>query len=261
MTATEHPISMAVKFPTSNPDGEAAAHVELGASLDDVPTWSLQTLNTGPARSSPAYGRHLEATIGSSYDWSDELRFDKRTGKLRSFVLKTPEAGALEPAIARSWLARPRRTGIPVLDHRENGFHVDPLDLRHLAEDAAALVVAGARLPPADRDSLRLAIGRDTDLLFHHGRYSGWILGSPIAHLVSEPGEAAPRTEDPRLHEPLREYLALVVEPNIAQMGDEDPDLRAELHALRARVRATDGLQARALESGIERVLETFYPA
>jgi hypothetical protein len=38
-------------------------------------------------------------------------------------------------------------------------------------------------LPPTDRDSLRLAIGRDTDLLFHRGRYSGWILGSPIAHL------------------------------------------------------------------------------
>lgn len=261
MTAIDHPRSMPVTFPTSNPDGEAAGHVELGASLDDVPAWSLHTLNAGPARSSPAYGRHLEVTIGSSYDWSDELRFDKRTGKLRSFGLKTPDAGALEPAIARSWLALSRRTGIPVLDHCENGFHVDPLDLRHLTEDAAALVVAGAALPPADRDSLRLAIGLDIDLLFHHGRYSGWILASPIAHLVSEPGETASGTDAPRLHEPLREYLALVVEPIIARMGDEDPDLRAELHALRARVRAIDGQQARALESGIERVLETFYPA
>jgi hypothetical protein len=41
MTATEHPISMAVAFPTSNPDNEAVAHVDLGASLDDVPTWAL----------------------------------------------------------------------------------------------------------------------------------------------------------------------------------------------------------------------------
>ncbi len=260
MTASEHLISMTVMFPTSTPDGEAAAHIELGATLDDVPTWSLQTLNAGPARSSPAYGRYLEATVGSSYDWSDELRFDKRTGKLRGFVLKMPEAGALEPAIARSWLALPRQTGIPVLDHPENGFHVDPLDLRYLAENAAALVVAGAALPSADLDSLRLAIDRDTDLLFHHGRYSGWILGSPIAHLVSEPGEATPGTVDPRLHEPLREYLALVVEPNIARMGDEDPDLRAALCALRVRVRDIDGEQARALDGGIQRVLETFYP-
>jgi hypothetical protein len=94
---------MVITFPTSNPDDEAAAHVEFGASLDDVPKWSLQTLNIGPARSSPAYGQHVETTIGSSYDCSDELRFDKRTGKLRSFVLRMPEAGALEPAIARSW--------------------------------------------------------------------------------------------------------------------------------------------------------------
>jgi len=50
------------------------------------------------------------------------------------------------------------------------------------------------------------------------------------------------------------------VEPNIARMGDEDPELRAALRALQARVRAVDGKQARALERGIERVLETFYP-
>jgi hypothetical protein len=103
-------------------------------------------------------------------------------------------------------------------------------------------------------------LGRDTDLLFHHGRYGGWILGSPIAHLVSEPGEAASGTDDPRLHEPLREYLALVVEPNIARMGDEDPDLHAALDGLRARLRAIDGGPARALESSIECVLDTFYP-
>jgi len=256
----EPSLSMAVVFPTSNPDGEARAHVELGANLDDVPTWSLQTLNSGPVRSSPAYSRHVEVTIGSSYDWSDEIRFDKRTGKLKSFVLKTPEAGVLEPTVARSWLALPRRTGLPVLGHRENGFHVDPLDLRYLADDAAALVVASAALPLSDRDSLRLAIGRNIDLLFCHGRYGGWILGSPTAHLVSGPSEAAPGTDSPRLHGPLREYLALVVEPNITRMSDEDSDLRAALLALRARVRAVDGMQARALERGIERVLETFYP-
>jgi hypothetical protein len=79
-------------------------------------------------------------------------------------------------------------------------------------------------------------------------------------HPISEPGEATPGTDDPRLHEPLREYLALVVEPNIARMSDEDPDLRTALCALRARVQAIGGTLARALEGGIERVLETFYP-
>src|SRR3954467_13412877 len=115
MTATEHPLSMAVTFPTSNPDGDARAHVELGASPDDVPTWSLQTLNAGTARSLPAYGRYRDATIGSSYDWSDELRFDTHTGGPGRFVLvlKTPEAGGFEPAIARAWLALGRRAGSP----------------------------------------------------------------------------------------------------------------------------------------------------
>src|SRR4051794_31455672 len=102
-------------FPTSQPDGTVLAHVELGKRLDDVPTWSIQTLNAGPARSSPAYGPHLHDTVGSSYDWSDEFRFDKRTGRMASFVLKTPEAGAVDPEIARSWLALPRQPGIPVL--------------------------------------------------------------------------------------------------------------------------------------------------
>jgi hypothetical protein len=41
---------------------------------------------------------------------------------------------------------------------------------------------------------------------------------------------------------------------------DPDPDLGAALRALRARVRTVDGARARALESGIERVLDTFYP-
>jgi hypothetical protein len=260
MTSSEHPVSVAIAFPTSNPEGEASACVVLGESLPDVPTWSIETLNAGPSRSSPAYGRHLEATTGSSFDWSDEFRFDRRTGRLTSFVLKTPEAGPLDPAIARSWLALPRTTGIPVLDRRENGFHVDPLDLRYLAEEACILVVACSTLPLADRHSLRLAIGRDTDLLFHQGRYSGWILASPVAHLVSSSGERAAGVDDHHLDEPLREYLSLVMEPNISRMSDADPDLQAALHTLRTRVRSLAGRPARILESAIERVLETFYP-
>jgi hypothetical protein len=165
-----------------------------------------------------------------------------------------------DPVIARSWLALPRQTGIPVLDDRANGFHIAPLDLRYLSEDAGALVVAGAKLPAADRSSLRLAISHDTDLLFHHGRYAGWILESPIAHLVAEPGEAAPGADEPRLHESLRAYLALVVEPNITRMSDDDPDMRAALLALRTRLRDIDAVQARTLEGIVARVLDVFYP-
>lgn len=257
MTTTDRQI---VTFPTSQPDGKALARVELGKVLDDVPTWSIQTLNVGPVRSSPVYGRHLRDTVGSSYDWSDELRFDKHTGRLASFVLKTPEAGVVDPEIARSWLALPRQTGIPVLEDLENGFHIDPLDLRYLTEEGSALVVTDAMMPASDSDSLRLAIGDDVDLLFHRGRYRGWILESPILHLVADPGDTPLGTDDARLHELLREYLTLVVEPNIARMSDEDPEMHKALQALRARVRNIDGPQAGALLCAIERALEVFYP-
>jgi hypothetical protein len=263
MTTTDRQISKTITiitFPTSLPEGNALARVDLGMSLDDAPTWSIQTLNLGPARSSPTYDRHLRDTIGSSYDWSDELRFDKRTGRLASFVLKTPEAGAVDPEIAKPWLALPRQVGIPIIEDRENGFHVDPRGLRYLSEDASALVVTDANMPVADGESVRLAVAGDIDLLFHGGRYSGWILGHPTTHLVVEPGDKTLRSDDPRLHDLLREYLTLVVEPNITRMSDEEPEMREALQALCTRVRDVDGPQAGALLHAIERVLETFYP-
>lgn len=250
-----------ISFPTTQPDGTALADIEVDKRVDGVPAWSIQTLNVGPLRSSPDYDQHVRDTVGSSYDWSDELRFDKCTGRLVSFVLKMPEAGLVDPEIARSWLALRRQSGVPVLQDRENGFHVDPLDLRFLAEHGSALVVTEAGLQAADTESLRLAISPDVDLLFHRGKYRGWILLKPVAHLVAEPGDIVPGSDEPRLHDLLREYLTLVVEPNIARMSDEDPELRARLQALRVRVQGLNTVHAYALASAVDRVLEVFYPA
>lgn len=260
MTTFDRQITQIVVFPTSQPVGTAPAHIEVDTTVADVPTWSVQTLNAGPPRSSPAYNQHVHDTVGSSYDWSDEIRFDKRTGRLASFVLKTPEAGTVAPEIAKSWLALRRQTGIPVLDDRENGFHVDPLDLRYLSDDSSALVVTDAKLPVPDSSSLRLAVSNDVDLLFHGGRYRGWILENPLAHLVAEPGDESCGSDDPRLHELLRDYLDLVIEPNIARMSDQDPEIQRALQALRESVRDIDGPQARALRSAVARTLETFHP-
>jgi hypothetical protein len=63
-------------FPTSQPEGAAPAHVELDKTVGAVPTWSIQTLNAGPPRSSSGYSQHVRDTVRSSYDWSDEIRFD-----------------------------------------------------------------------------------------------------------------------------------------------------------------------------------------
>lgn len=253
---TEHQRTLSI--PTSHPEGIVRAHVESGAGNVEVATWSLQTLNAGPPRSSPAYDRHLSNTVGSSYDWSDELRFDKRTGRLISFVLKTPEAGNVDPEIANSWLALPRHAGALVLDDRDRGFHVDPLDLRCFANENA-LVVTDGKLAAADDASLRLAIGGDVELLFHRERYVGWILGTPLAHLVAEPGDEIPGRDEPRLYALLREYLTLIVEPNIDRMTDEDAGMRTALESLRSRVHAVDAAQARVMEGVVTRILETFY--
>lgn len=258
--AAEHPSLRVVAFPTSQPASETVAHIEFGACIDDVPTWSIATLNAGPPRSSSNYAQHLQNTVGSSYDWSDEFRFDKRTGRLTSFVLKTPETGVLDSRVAISWLALPPQIGIPALADREKGFHVDPLDLRYVSHDTSSLVVADARMQAPDSSSLRISIARDTDLLFQHGRYSGWILRNPVAHLVSDPADTAPGTDDVRLHSLLREYLALVIEPNITRMNDEDPALRAALEALGTRITEVDAVQARALADIVEKTLEAFYP-
>lgn len=251
--------AMTLCLPTSHPEGVVQVLVEPGRAIDGAVTWSLQTLSAGPSRSSAAYEQHLLDTVGSSYDWSDELRFDKRSGRLSGLVLKTPEEGQVDPQIARSWLAAPRRVGLPRLDDRESGFHVDPLDLRVFTEDGNALVVTDAKLPVANEHSLCLAIDRSVDLLFHGGRYSGWILRTPLAHLSIDPGLPGPGVDEPRLHELLRAYLELVVEPNITRMSDEDPEMRAALESLRKRVGAVDAIQARSLERAIGGVLETFY--
>jgi hypothetical protein len=247
-------------FPTSQPEGAALAHVEFDKTIGDIATWSIQALNAGPLRSSSEYDQHIRDTVGSSYDWSDEIRFDKRTGRLASFVLKTPEAGTVNPGIAKSWLAMPRHAGIPVLEDRKKGFHIDPLDLRYLADDGSALVVMDAKMPLPDSSSLRLSIGRGVDFLFHRGRYGGWILEHPVAHLVAEPGDKISGSDEPGLHSLLGEYLALVVEPNLARMSDEDPEMRQALQALRARVGELDGVQARSLLAAVERAFEVFYP-
>lgn len=257
---TDHRQPPSLAFPTSQPAGTALVRVESDARIATAPTWSIHTLNAGPSRSAPAYNQHLQATVGSSYDWSDELRFDKRTGRLASFILKTPEAGLVDPAIAASWLALPRRSGLPVLEDRENGFHVDPLHLRFLSEDAGALVATRDGLAAADGDSLRLAIDPEVDLLFQAGRYGGWILRNPVAHLVTEPGNNLSPGDDPTLRALLREYLTLAVEPNIGKMSDEDPALGEALRGLHARAQALTTPQARVLEHVIGGVLEIFYP-
>src|SRR5262249_36390314 len=117
-----------------------------------------------------------------------------------------------------------------------------------------------AKLPLADARSIRLALGGDVELLFHDGRYGGWILGNALAHL-GEPGETPARDAGPELQACLGDYLGLVVQPNVDRMIDEDPAMRAALVALEQRVAALPGAAARFVARAVAGVRETFYPS
>lgn len=56
-------------------------------ALSSCPTWCIDPLGAGPARSSAGYDTLLLQTSGSSYDWSDEVRFDNDTGLLVSLMV------------------------------------------------------------------------------------------------------------------------------------------------------------------------------
>lgn len=252
-----------IGFPTPDPESFIPARIEADRALDQAPTWSLQTLLAITSRPSPAHEPHLLGTVGSDYAWGDEIRFDRRTGLLRSLLLKTPEEGAVAPALAASWLALPRRPGLPAIS-RTTGFNFDPLDLRLLTEEGRHLIVLLAETAAPDPDAVRLAIHADCDLLFARGRYCGWVLHDPVAHMVVAHRGDAPAgsaADDPELIGLLRDYLALVIQPNIDRMYDRDPELHAALEALLGRARAcrARGPAPQTLATRIADVLDNFY--
>lgn len=246
-------------FPTSQPDGFVRARIEADETKLLEATWSMQTIEAGPTRSSPEYDAYVDTTAGSSYDWSDELRFDKRTGQVAGFVLKVPEQANIAEDIARTWIAVPKQSAGLVLEDRKTGFHLDPFDVRYFAPDGSALLALGAEQGPADAASTSVAIASDVELLFQAGRYCGWLMRRPVAHLVVQPEDGTPGVDDARLHGLISEYMALVVYPYIDRMSDRDPDMQAALQSLKARAGVLDGGAAAGLVAVLERVLETFY--
>jgi hypothetical protein len=246
-----------IGFPTPGTEGAIAIRIDAARSLAQAPTWSLDTVQVGVARGSAEYERHLTATFGSSYDWSDELRFACDTGALSSFVLKTPEAGTIEPAIAASWLGVERRAGLPIVEPRATGFHIDPLDVRALSADGRSLVVLRAGVGAAEGATgcTRLAIHPTFDLLFTAESYVGWVLHDPIAALGSRDADDADAVAL------LRAYLALVVEPNIERMSDQDEAVGAALRELRERAggQSARSNAARVIATRLADIIDTFY--
>lgn len=250
-----------IAFPTPGPDDIVTAQLRAGLGLERRPSWDLQTVRSCPYRSSPEYEPFVRNSVGSSYDSGDELLFDAASGLLRSFILKVPEVGSIDPVLVRAWLAVPRTLGLPAIS-RDTGFVIDPLDVRSLSADGQHLLVLGATPPEPSGGALRVAVHPDFDMLFSNGKYCGWVLHEPIAHLAPVKNEDGPRSpEDSELVELLRDYLALVIEPNVNRMQDHDPSIRTALEALLERARAcrAPGPAAEAIAVRVAELLDWFF--
>jgi hypothetical protein len=131
------------------------------------------------------------------------------------------------------------------------------LHARGLTGDGEGLLALADGVGRPGVSAVRLVIGGDLELLFERGVYVGWMLRHLLRHLSSAPDVAPPADAEVGLGAVLRDYLALVVEPELERMSDGDPAPRAALLALRDRLGASGA--AAALRHRIDQVLETFY--
>ncbi|KYF71252.1 hypothetical protein [Sorangium cellulosum] len=253
-----------VEIPTASSPSALHAEVLHNQNIPFIPEWQFRTLTVGPRRSSPIYDQHIVDTVGSSYDFGDEMRFGKEDGLLRGLVLTMPDRN-MENAVDAidAWLNTTRiqallRLASPI------PFALDGADVRAMDEDGRILLAtlnSGARW---DGQRLRIAVSTDTDLLFTDGRFCGWLLMNPLEHLRygdgrgAEPSAASSGGEALEL---LRSYLALVAEPNIERMEDQDEELKIALADLKHRAAQASlrELKAREITAQLDDLLDRFY--
>ncbi|XXF79043.1 hypothetical protein P2318_04630 [Myxococcaceae bacterium GXIMD 01537] len=239
---------------------ERAVDVVPGHTLTTLPGWTLGALNVGPFRSSPGYDARLARTLGSTFDWSDEFRFDSGTLLLETVILKVPERN-LDRGDLAAWKESPVISGLLHLRERES-FPFDETNARYLAPDGSALLCFYEELTPMGQ-RLRINIAPSLDLLCVDGRYYGWMLFWPSRHLIpdSRGGAHSPLVleDDPGMVPLVREYQQLVSEDTLDRLNEQDAALLTALKALRERTGSYETLPRRALRERIDAVLDTFY--
>lgn len=248
---------------------EVAPHITArvvdGPHLPFQPRLWLQSrlLIVGPYHSSGEQEEHFLDTVGY-IDWlrlgSDALCFGKNDHLLKSVLFHIPDASA---AVTSTRLEE--RVGSPVsglLEITESkGFFLEMSDLHSIDLEGDVLALLGGKGMEVNRDSLRLRIAPDIDLLFSNRRLSGVLLLHPARYLVGSWADAAPTQPDPSLTVALRDYLALVSVPNIQRMEDRAPDLLDALRSLHKRLvhDPGGGIQAAVLRAALEDVADRFY--
>jgi hypothetical protein len=104
-----------------------------------------------------------------------------------------------------------------------------------------------------DTPDRRIKLAEDFDLYFAGDEPAGWRIANPERHLEPAPGPA-----DPALATLLCSYFALIAEPGIERMEEEDPGMRRAIEELAARVEPTSP-QRRAVHDRLIGLIDFFY--
>ncbi|NVJ14289.1 hypothetical protein [Myxococcus sp. AM010] len=237
-----------------------AVDVVPGRTLATLPGWTIDALNVGPFPSSPGYDAHLARTLGSTFDWSDEFRFDKDTLLLETIILKVPERNLNRGDIA-AWKECPATPGLLRLREHES-FSFDETGARHMAPDGSALICFYEELT-SEGHRLRINIAPSLDLLCIDDRHYGWMLSWPAQHLIpdSRGGICSPPylEDEPEVVPLVWEYQQLVSDDTLDRLNEKDPSLLTALKALREKTGPSGTLPRQALRQRIDALLDTFY--
>ncbi|MGK4007775.1 hypothetical protein WMF31_34485 [Sorangium sp. So ce1036] len=242
-------------------------HAELlwGQTLPFAPEWQFRTLSVGPRRSSAAYNTHVANTVGSSYDFGDEMRFGNKDGALRGFVLTMPDKNAEHAdSMLDAWLSTPRQQALLRLS-TPAPFALDGADVRAIDKHGRALLSAFNVGTQPDTRRLRISVATDTDFLFADGRFCGWLLVNPMRHLrherASDEGARSSASTGGEALALLHSYLALVADPNIELMEDQSASMKTALINLKHRAIQASACapEAREIAAQIDELLDRFY--
>ena len=208
--------------------------------------------------------RQLASTFGSmQWLWSEEehFRFDQSSRELCSFTFFMPSASAPSNVCGRVPEATQRLVG---------GLRANAV--REFGLPQAALFCCG---PAADelmcvRDmdvfdkplDVRLGVASGLDLLVQEGALVGWSLADPARYLTD--GFAAPVATPPSFATRVRlaECLALVSQPLVDEVMDQDPEAWRMLRATERSLREQRGDRHRAnlLHRVVSGLIEDFEP-
>jgi hypothetical protein len=224
---------------------EGRVRIIPGARLAWPPRLVVSGLSVivGPYGSAEQHEVHLLDTTGAGdwqYEGSDEFRFSKDDGMLVSLWLQVPDMEVHDERQVEQCVEVPGVSG--ALRLAGEGWSTVPRSSRRSISSAGDfLLCVNDSFSGARRDSKRLNVATDLDLLFCGDVYGGWLLKNPERYLSNsweKPSESSP---DPELAVWLKEYFTLTQESIIERLEDGDADQFRMLLELQNRINLSAG--------------------